>query len=114
MRVVAGDFRPDIEAMRAISVAGVLLFYVRVPGFAGGFAGVDIFFVISGYLITQLLLREHATTGSINLLAFWARRAWRLLPNALVTLAAILFLTLLFQPVAQHKPVAADIGAALV
>lgn len=107
-------FRPDVEAMRAFSIAGVLLFHARVPGFEGGFVGVDIFFVISGFLITGLLLREREATGSINLLAFWARRAWRLLPNALLVLTAILLATFLLKPPGEHKSIGIDVGASLL
>ncbi len=107
-------FRTDIEAMRAISVASVVLFHARVPGFSGGFVGVDIFFVISGFLITRLLLREAEATGGINLLAFWARRFWRLMPNALLTLAAILLFARLWRPAGEAKSIGIDVGAALL
>jgi peptidoglycan/LPS O-acetylase OafA/YrhL len=75
-------FRPDIEGMRAIAILMVVAFHVGIPGFNGGFAGVDVFFVLSGYLITGLLLKELDQTGSISLKAFYARRIRRLLPAA--------------------------------
>ncbi|MDV9200051.1 acyltransferase family protein, partial [Streptomyces sp. Wh19] len=82
-------FRPDIEGLRAVAVLGVLAFHAAVPGLTGGFVGVDVFFVISGYLITGLLLREAVTTGRIRLGEFFSRRARRLLPSAAVVLGAV-------------------------
>ena len=77
--------RPDIEGLRAVAVGVVLTSHlVALP--AGGFVGVDIFFVISGFLITGLLLREHERTGRISFREFYARRVRRILPAALVTL----------------------------
>ena len=74
------DFRPDIEGVRAIAIMLVVAFHARVSGFQGGFVGVDVFFVLSGYLITRLLLREIAATGSVDLREFYARRIRRLVP----------------------------------
>lgn len=68
-------FRPDIEGLRALAVLAVLAFHAAVPGLAGGFVGVDVFLVVSGYLITGLLLREATTTGRIRLGEFFSRRA---------------------------------------
>ncbi|MGY3682630.1 peptidoglycan/LPS O-acetylase OafA/YrhL [Streptomyces sp. TE33382] len=82
-------FRPDIEGLRAVAVLAVLAFHAGIPGMAGGFVGVDVFFVISGYLITGLLVREAITTGRIRLGDFFSRRARRLLPSAAVVLAAV-------------------------
>ncbi|TXS02494.1 acyltransferase [Streptomyces sp. col6] len=82
-------FRPDIEGLRAFAVLAVLAFHASVPGLAGGFVGVDVFLVISGYLITGLLVREAVTTGRIRLGEFFARRARRLLPSAAVVLVAV-------------------------
>ncbi|MEU3463465.1 SGNH hydrolase domain-containing protein [Streptomyces sp. NPDC006733] len=81
-------FRPDIEGLRAAAVLAVLAFHAEIPGLGGGFVGVDVFFVISGYLITGLLVREAATTGRIRLGEFFSRRARRLLPSAAVVLGA--------------------------
>lgn len=84
--------REDIEGLRAIAVAAVLLFHAGVPGLDGGYVGVDVFFVLSGFLITTLLVHERTSTGGISLGAFYARRIRRLLPVsslvAVVTLAA--------------------------
>ncbi|GAA4841545.1 acyltransferase family protein [Kitasatospora terrestris] len=89
MRNTPAHFRPDVEGLRAVAVLAVLGFHAAVPGLAGGFVGVDVFFVISGYLITGLLLREARATGRIRLTEFFARRARRLLPSAGLVLAAV-------------------------
>ena len=72
--------RTDIEGLRAVAVLAVLLFHAGVPGLAGGYVGVDVFFVVSGFLITSLLVTEKETSGRISLSAFYARRIRRLLP----------------------------------
>lgn len=97
-------YRPDIDGLRAIAVLGVLAFHSGLPGFPGGFVGVDVFFVISGYLITGLLSAEFESTGRIDLRAFFVRRIRRLLPAlALVVLAtlAIAFVTMF--PLELHR-----------
>lgn len=84
-------FRPDVQGLRALAVTLVVLFHAGVPGLTGGFVGVDVFFVISGFVISGLLLRERANSGKTSLLTFYARRAKRILPAAtLVILATIL------------------------
>lgn len=75
----AGRFG-GLDGLRAIAVGMVLVYHLFPKALPGGFLGVDVFFVISGFLITSLLLRERAKTGRIDLLAFWRRRARRLLP----------------------------------
>ena len=77
-------FRPDIEGLRAVAVLAVVLFHAEVPGVGGGFVGVDVFFVISGFLITGLLWREANTTGTVRLRSFYGARARRLLPASAV------------------------------
>ena len=79
------DFRPDIEGLRGIAIISVILFHLAgiLPG---GLTGVDIFFVISGFLITGILLREYSVHGQIDFAGFWARRARRILPAATVVL----------------------------
>ncbi|HEY0002849.1 MAG TPA: acyltransferase family protein, partial [Actinoplanes sp.] len=72
------SFRPDIEGLRAVAVLLVVLSHAGVPLLAGGFVGVDVFFVISGFLITTLLVKELNKTGSISLARFYARRGVRL------------------------------------
>jgi peptidoglycan/LPS O-acetylase OafA/YrhL len=75
-------FRPDIEGLRAVAVLAVVAYHAAIPGVAGGFIGVDVFFVISGFLITGLLVREVAAEDTIRLGRFYAARARRLLPAA--------------------------------
>jgi len=82
-------YRPDIDGMRAISVTAVILFHFGVPGFSGGFVGVDVFFVISGFLITRQLLEYRGVGLRAGLGAFYLRRARRILPAALVMLLAV-------------------------
>ncbi|MEU4688558.1 acyltransferase family protein [Actinoplanes sp. NPDC023714] len=83
-------FRPDIEGMRAIAVTLVVLSHAGLAALAGGYVGVDVFFVISGFLITTLLLKELGRTGTVSLTGFYARRAIRLLPASAVVLVATL------------------------
>jgi peptidoglycan/LPS O-acetylase OafA/YrhL len=83
-------FRPDIEGLRGVAILLVLLFHAALIGIPGGFIGVDVFFVISGFLITGLLVRERERTGGIGLAAFYARRVRRLLPAGMVALACTL------------------------
>ena len=93
------SFRPDIEGLRGIAVLLVVLFHTRVPGVKGGFVGVDVFFALSGYLITGLLVREVETSGRLNVPEFYARRVRRLLPaSALVLLVCLLAGYLLLAP----------------
>lgn len=73
-----------LDGVRALAVVAVLVFHASAAWAPGGFAGVDVFFVVSGFLITTLLLREQETTGRLNLPAFYVRRARRLLPAAVV------------------------------
>jgi peptidoglycan/LPS O-acetylase OafA/YrhL len=84
---VTTHYRPDIDGLRAIAVMSVVLFHAGFPLFSGGFVGVDIFFVISGFLITRLLVDEVATNTHVNYRRFYLRRARRLLPAMLFTLA---------------------------
>src|SRR3984885_9315749 len=84
-------FRPDIEGLRAIAVGLVLVFHAYGTPFSGGFVGVDVFFVISGFLITDILMREHSKTGRVSILGFYGRRARRILPaSALVVVATVI------------------------
>jgi peptidoglycan/LPS O-acetylase OafA/YrhL len=82
----AADWRPEIHGLRAVAVSLVVIFHLWPSSFTGGYVGVDVFFVISGFLITAHVLREIATTGTITLSAFWARRIRRLLPAAALVL----------------------------
>jgi peptidoglycan/LPS O-acetylase OafA/YrhL len=84
-----GAFRPDIEGLRAVAVVLVIAFHAGVSRVSGGYVGVDVFFVISGFLITGLLIDELERTGSISFGTFYARRARRLLPMAAFVLVAV-------------------------
>lgn len=80
---------PALDGLRAVAVLGVMGYHAGLAPLGGGFLGVDVFFVLSGFLITTLLAAEHRRSGRIRLLAFWARRTLRLLP-ALVVMCALL------------------------
>lgn len=87
----ARKFRPDVEGLRALAIALVVLYHAGVPGVTGGFVGVDVFFVISGFLITGLLFREASTRDRISLVGFYARRFRRILPVATVLIVCTVF-----------------------
>jgi len=82
-------YRPALDGLRALAVLAVVAYHLGYAQIRGGFLGVDVFFVLSGYLITSLLLLEHERTGRISLRAFWGRRARRLLPALLLVLLAV-------------------------
>jgi peptidoglycan/LPS O-acetylase OafA/YrhL len=92
------QFRSDVEGLRGVAVLLVVAFHARVSAFSGGFVGVDAFFVISGYLITALLTEEIERTGSLSLVAFFARRIRRLIPAAAVVLLATVLLSAIVLP----------------
>ena len=87
------EFRPDIQAVRALAVILVVLYHANIPGVHGGFLGVDVFFVVSGFVITNVLLREKASKGTTSIPGFYARRIRRILPAATVVLIATVFAT---------------------
>nr|WP_246227655.1 acyltransferase family protein [Mycolicibacterium helvum] len=101
-------FRPDIEGLRAVAVTAVVLFHAGVPGVNGGFIGVDVFFVISGFLITGLLWREANSTGTVRLRSFYGARARRLLPASAVVGIFILISSAVALPVLQARSVIWD------
>lgn len=102
------DHRRDIDGLRAVAVLPVILFHAGLPLLPGGWLGVDVFFVISGYLITGLLIEAHRA-GGISLLAFYERRARRILPALFVMLAVTTLMALLWLPPQDL----ADYGASL-
>ncbi len=84
-------FRPDVQGLRAIAILLVVLFHASIPGIRGGYVGVDVFFVISGFVITGLLLRERESSRRTSLLSFYARRARRILPaGSLVIIVTVI------------------------
>ncbi len=108
----ASTFRPDIEGLRAVAVLLVVAYHARVPGLTGGYIGVDVFYVVSGFLITGLVVRELRSTGRIDLPAFYARRARRLLPAALVVIAATVLVSAIVLPPLRMIDVGGDAAAA--
>lgn len=92
-------YNPALDGLRAVSIITVVLFHCGLAGFRGGFVGLDIFFVLSGFLITSLLAAEHHD-GGIDVARFYARRALRLYPTLLLLLAAYLVAAPFFWP--QH------------
>ncbi|WP_025274357.1 SGNH hydrolase domain-containing protein [Haloglycomyces albus] len=101
-------FRTDIEGLRGVAVIGVLLFHAGVPFALGGYVGVDVFFVVSGFLITGLLIREKERHGRINLPAFYGRRARRLLPAATTVLVTTLVAAWFLLPPLRIRDIAWD------
>jgi len=82
-------YHPEIDGLRAIAVLPVMLFHAHIPGFSGGYVGVDVFFVISGFLITSILIRD-MREGRYSVLSFYERRIRRIAPSLLVVLAFVL------------------------
>ena len=105
-------WRPDIEGLRALAVVMVIAAHIRFHSAEGGFVGVDVFFAISGFLITSLLLREVERTGRVSLIRFYARRAVRLLPAAATVLVATLIASWLWLPRTRLGEIASDTAAA--
>jgi len=94
-----GSFRPDIEGLRGIAVVLVVLFHTGLPGFRGGYIGVDVFFALSGYLITGLIVSEIEKTRAFSFRNFYARRVRRLLPaSGLMVLGVLLAGVVLYSP----------------
>jgi len=110
---VSDGFRTDIEGLRAMAVGAVLLFHAGFGFAGGGYVGVDVFFVISGFLITNLLLKEVERSGTVQLSRFYARRIRRLLPASVATLLFTAVLTVVVLPVNRWAAIAGDlIGSA--
>ena len=101
-------FRPDIQGLRTIAIVLVVLYHAGVPHITGGYVGVDVFFVISGFLITGQLVREVTRTGTISLRGFYAGRMRRLLPAAAVVVVATVVAARLWDSIFQVKSVATD------
>jgi peptidoglycan/LPS O-acetylase OafA/YrhL len=108
------DFRLDIEGLRAVAVLAVVLFHAGLPGVGGGYIGVDVFFVISGFLITGLLRREVTATGTVRLGRFYGARARRLLPaSTTVGVATAIAAAALLAPLRARTVLGDGIASAL-
>lgn len=107
-------YQPGLDGLRALSVAAVILYHGEISPFHAGFFGVDVFFVISGYLITSLLIGEWDSRGRIDLRQFYLRRARRLLPALFVVLAAVVLYAVVYLDPAQRTSVPGDVTASLL
>jgi peptidoglycan/LPS O-acetylase OafA/YrhL len=101
-------FRPDIQGLRAIAILLVVLYHANVPGIRGGYVGVDVFFVISGYLITSQLVKEVAKSGRLSLTSFYLKRVRRLLPSAIIVIVGTLCVAWAFAPPLLSKSLSID------
>ena len=104
-------FRGDIDGLRAVAILAVVAYHANLVGFAGGFVGVDVFFVISGYLITTKLVTESERTGRVALLSFWAKRLRRLVP-AMASMLIVVLIVSVFVLSPRELPRVAQSGAA--
>lgn len=106
------NYRPALDGLRGVAVAAIVVFHLHRDALPGGWLGVDLFFVLSGFLITSLLLRQVRKQGRIGLLSFWAGRARRLLPSLLVMLASVLIAARLLAESGRAPAIAHDVIAA--
>jgi peptidoglycan/LPS O-acetylase OafA/YrhL len=105
-------YQPEIDGLRTIAITAAVFYHAGVPGFSGGYIGVDIFFVISGFLITRMLLAEMMHTGKIEFFAFYARRVRRLLPALIVVILSVLLLgTLVLSPAGERQDLSISAAA---
>jgi peptidoglycan/LPS O-acetylase OafA/YrhL len=111
-KVGAHHYSPGLDGMRAIAVSSVVIYHLGAGWLPGGFLGVDIFFVLSGFLITSLLVNEWQTSGRIDIRRFYVRRARRLLPALYLMLATVVFATAVIAP-SQLSRLRGDVVAAL-
>ncbi|MGA1565932.1 MAG: acyltransferase family protein [Ilumatobacteraceae bacterium] len=102
-------YQPGLDGLRAISVIAVILYHAGFGWMPGGFLGVEVFFVVSGYLITSLLIDERERDGSVSLRGFWTRRARRLFPALAVVLLAVTLWALLFGSAEQAAQIKRDL-----
>ncbi len=104
-------FRPEVQGLRALAVLGVVLFHLWPLRLTGGYVGVDVFFVISGFLISEHLIREQQANGRIVLSSFYARRIRRLLPAALLVLAITAIGVVLLSPRSEIRGFLTEVAA---
>ena len=109
--LAGGGFRLEIQGLRAVAVLLVAIYHIWPTSIPGGYIGVDVFFVISGYLITGLLLRELERDGRVSMLGFYGRRIRRLLPAATVTLLGVVVGSLFLMPEAYWRDTAVEVIA---
>ncbi|HEU5308193.1 MAG TPA: acyltransferase family protein [Acidimicrobiia bacterium] len=102
-------YRPALDGLRAIAAGSVLLYHGGVSWSSGGFLGVDVFFVLSGFLITALLLTEWERTGGIAIISFYGRRVRRLLPALLLVIAAVALYAVVLAPTSQISQLRGDL-----
>src|SRR3954452_6251945 len=105
------ELRPEVQALRAAAVSLVVVYHFWPSALPGGCVGVDVFFAISGFLITSQLLKEVDRTGSVSMPAFWARRARRILPPALFVLLFCAVATIVFVPLNYWQQFFAEMRA---
>ncbi len=109
---VSGGFRGDLEGLRAVAVTLVVAYHAQLLGLVGGYVGVDVFYVLSGFFITGLLIREFQRTARLDLVAFYVRRGRRLLPAAAVVLVVVAVAGYVILPFVQWTSLGWDIVAA--
>ena len=98
------QFRPDVQGMRAVAILLALLYHADIPGISGGYVGIEVFFVISGFVITGLLLREREANGRTSLRSFYGRRARRIIPAAsLVIIVTVIVAYHYLGPLIGHE-----------
>lgn len=107
-REAGWGFRTDVEGLRGAAVLAVVLYHAAFPGLTGGFVGVDVFFVISGFLITGLLWQELMTTGTVRLARFYGARARRLLPAGITVLVVVVVASAWWLPSLRARSVLVD------
>ncbi|MFI5627406.1 acyltransferase family protein [Nocardioides sp. NPDC051685] len=111
---MGSNWRADVQGLRAVAVGLVIAGHAGLSGFEGGFVGVDVFFVLSGFLITTLLLRETDRSGRVSISQFYARRARRILPAATATMLVVLTYSAIVLPQTRTDQIASDAGWAAV
>ena len=105
-------YMPALDGLRALAVLAVLVFHAQLSFAPGGFLGVSVFFTLSGYLITSMLITEHTATGTISLRSFYGKRLRRLIPGSYACIALVIALGVLWTTY-QREHLAGDVAAAL-
>ena len=107
-------YRPSLDGLRMLAMYLIILFHTQVPWIQGSFIAVNLFFVLSGYLVTNVVLTEMERTGRLDLGRFYARRVRRLLPAALVAIIGISLVFLLVAPVVRRVGLVGDAQSSLL